>query len=106
MKKNSAWITAIPAAELSEGDVIGVEIEGQKIAIYLVNGQVYATDNICSHQFALLSDGFLEEHCIECPLHQAQFDIQTGKALNAPATKDIQTYPARIEDGQVQVNLS
>jgi naphthalene 1,2-dioxygenase system ferredoxin subunit len=85
--------------------VIGVDVGGKSIALYQIDGEVYATDNICTHGNARLCDGFLEGHEIECPLHQGKFDIRTGKALCAPLIDDIKTYPVRIEGNRVFVAL-
>jgi naphthalene 1,2-dioxygenase system ferredoxin subunit len=70
-----------------------------------VEGEVYATDNLCTHGAARLSDGFLEDGEIECPLHQGRFDVCTGKAMCAPLTEDIKTYPVKIENMRVMLRL-
>ena len=77
----------------------------RQIAIYLVDGAVYATDNRCTHGDARLCDGFVEGHEIECPHHQGRFDIRTGAPTGAPASVAIATYPARLEGGRVQVRV-
>jgi naphthalene 1,2-dioxygenase system ferredoxin subunit len=66
---------------------------------------LYATDNLCTHGAARLSDGFLEGREIECPFHQGRFDVCTGKALCAPLTENIRVYPVRIENKRVFVNM-
>jgi naphthalene 1,2-dioxygenase system ferredoxin subunit len=73
--------------------------------LYEVDGEVFATDNRCTHGDALLSDGFLEGTVIECPFHQGRFDVCTGKALCAPLTEDIRVYPVRIENKRIWVKL-
>jgi len=82
-----------------------VRIAGRDIALYECEGEVYASDNLCTHGAARLSDGFLEGREIECPLHQGRFDICTGQALCAPLTKNLRTYPVRIEGDRVWVML-
>ncbi len=63
-----------------------MRVGDREIALYhLPGGEFRATDNVCTHEYAQLSDGWLENGCIECPLHAAQFDVKTGKALCAPA---------------------
>jgi naphthalene 1,2-dioxygenase system ferredoxin subunit len=84
---------------------MGIDINAKSIALYQVDGEIFATDNICTHGNARLCDGFLEGHEIECPLHQGKFDIRNGKALCAPLAEDIRTYPVKIEDGRVFVEL-
>ena len=102
---DSNWVDALDADALPEDDVIGVEVQGRDIAIYESEGAYFATDNICTHGHARLCDGFLEEGEIECPLHQGRFDIRTGKALCEPLTEDIRTYPIKVEQGRVWLQL-
>ena len=103
MSKN--WIDVTAADAVPADDVIGIDIAGKSIAFYQVDGEIYATDNICTHGNARLCDGFLEGHEIECPLHQGKFDIRNGKALCAPLTEDVRTYPVRIEGNRVFVEI-
>ena len=97
------WIKVAATDELPDGEALGVVVDGARIALYRDGDAVFATDGVCTHAFALLSDGFLEDGCIECPLHQARFDIRTGKAMCAPATQDLRTYPVRIDGGDVLI---
>ena len=99
------WLDAAALADVPEGDVIGVQVGGKEIALYEVEGEVFATDNICTHGHARMSDGFLEVREIECPLHQGKFDVCTGAALCAPLTENIKTYAVRIENMRVMLNL-
>src|SRR5215213_6681594 len=99
------WQVAANEIDVREDQVIGAVVEGQRIALYRLNGEVFATSDVCSHQFALLSDGFVEGDCIECPLHAAQFDIRTGDLICGPATTSIASYPVKVENGQVLVDL-
>ena len=100
------WIDAAALVDVPEGDVIGVQVGGKDIALYEVEGEVFATDNICTHGHARMSDGFLEGHEIECPLHQGKFDVCTGQALCAPLTENIKTYAVRIENMRVMLKLT
>jgi nitrite reductase/ring-hydroxylating ferredoxin subunit len=99
------WRIAAKESELRDNGVIGVIVEGQHVALYRVEGEVFATSDVCTHQFSLLSNGFVEGGCIECPLHAAQFDIKTGNVVSGPATTSIATYPVKRENGQVLVDL-
>jgi naphthalene 1,2-dioxygenase system ferredoxin subunit len=99
------WIDAIGRDAVPEGDVIGVVLAGKDIALYEVDGDVYATDNACTHGKARMSDGFLEGREIECPLHQGRFDVCTGKAMCAPLTEDIKTYPVKVQGMRVMLRL-
>ena len=95
------WLPVAARADVPEGDVIAVTVGDHDIALYGVEGGVYATANICTHGHARLCEGFLEGNEIECPLHQGRFDVTTGKAVLEPVTEDIRTFPVKIEDGQV-----
>lgn len=103
--KTMEWIDAAAVGDLPQDDVIGVRVAGRDIALYSVDGEVYATDNICTHGQARLCDGFLEGHEIECPLHQGKFDVRSGKPTCAPVTEHIRTYPVRIEASRVYLAL-
>ncbi|AAP44287.1 MULTISPECIES: naphthalene 1,2-dioxygenase system ferredoxin NdoA [Pseudomonas] len=100
------WIEAVALSDILEGDVLGVTVEGKELALYEVEGEIYATDNLCTHGSARMSDGYLEGREIECPLHQGRFDVCTGKALCAPVTQNIKTYPVKIENLRVMIDLS
>jgi len=102
---STAWIDIVSKADVPEDDVVGVEINAKSIALYQVDGEIFATDNICTHGNARLCDGFLEGHEIECPLHQGKFDIRSGKAMCAPLTEDIRTYPVKIEGDRVFIEI-
>jgi naphthalene 1,2-dioxygenase ferredoxin component len=99
------WRNVAAADDVPPEDVIAVTVQGREIALYGVDGQVYATDNICTHAHARLCEGYLEGNEIECPMHQGRFDVVTGKALCAPLTEDIRTYPVKIENGRVFVAM-
>ncbi len=98
------WQAACPESALREGEPSGLKLRGIPIALYKVQGQVFATHDICTHAYANLSNGFLEGHAIECPLHGAQYDVRDGKCL-AVADCDLKTYPVRLEGGTVSVLL-
>jgi 3-phenylpropionate/trans-cinnamate dioxygenase ferredoxin subunit len=97
-----ATIQAIP-----ENGLYVAEYAGQRITLYNLGGQIYATTDICSHAYAELSEGFLDtDDCtIECPLHGSRFDIRTGAVLSLPAYAPIATYPVRIEGDEVLVEI-
>jgi naphthalene 1,2-dioxygenase system ferredoxin subunit len=97
------WVDVMAATDLPTDDVIGIEVGDRDIAIYMVGEQIYATDNICTHGQARLSDGFLEGCEIECPLHQGKFDVRDGKALCDPVSEALRSYTVKIEGGRVLV---
>lgn len=103
--ENLNWMDAAARDEVPEGDVIGVAVAGRDIALYEVEGEVFATDNLCTHGHARLCDGFLEGHEIECPLHQGKFDVRNGRPTCAPVTEAVRSYPVKIEGGRVWLAL-
>ncbi|MGY3617898.1 FAD-dependent oxidoreductase [Bradyrhizobium sp. USDA 10063] len=99
-----AWTRAASLNEVPEGKALGIELDGIRIALYNLGGEIYATHGICTHALALLAEGWIEDGKVECPLHQGQFDIRSGKALCAPVTEDLRTYAVRVEGNDILVD--
>jgi nitrite reductase/ring-hydroxylating ferredoxin subunit len=101
-------LTYHPIARLSDlvyDYPLRVQVGNYDIAVHLFDGQVYATDNICTHAYASLADGLVDGDTVECPLHAACFNFRTGQALSAPATVDLRIYSVRVEGGNVMIGL-
>ena len=101
----SGWVRVARRRDLAEGEVLGVTVAGQEIALYDVDSQLFATSNICTHAYARLSDGWLDGTVIECPLHAARFDIRDGKVLDPPAVHDLACYPVRLAGEDIEVKI-
>lgn len=101
----SEWVTVADTASISEGEMIPITVNGKALVLYCVDGKFYATDNLCTHGLAFLTDGFLEGLEVECPLHGGRFAINTGKGLGEPITCDIQAYDVRITNSEIQIQL-
>ena len=86
---SAGWHKVANAADLSAGSALQVNVGNELIAVYNLDGKFYATSDICTHQQANLSEGFIDGENIECPLHQALFHIPTGKVLREPAVEDL-----------------
>lgn len=99
------WVSVAQRSALGEGEILGVEVAGKPIALYNIEGAIYATDNLCTHAFAFLSDGWLDGDVIECPLHAGRFEVKTGKGLGPPIPCDIKTYPVRVTGDAIEVRL-
>lgn len=104
-EQDKAWRSVAAAFDVPESEARQVEVAGELIAIFNVNGCLYATSDTCTHEQASLCEGYIEGDTIECPLHQAVFHIPTGKVLAEPATEDLQVYPIRIVDGRIEVKV-
>ncbi|MEC7765139.1 MAG: non-heme iron oxygenase ferredoxin subunit [Pseudomonadota bacterium] len=100
-----AWKEVASASDLGEDEMTAFREGDVEIAIYRLEDGFYATTNICTHQYAQLTEGYIEDGMIECPLHQALFDIRTGKAQGGLAKVDLSTYPVKVEDGRVLVEF-
>lgn len=101
------WIRAASVAQLrSAGGLLGCTVDGVEIALYEVDGEYFATSNLCTHAHAFLSEGWLEGHLIECPIHQGLFDIRTGEVKGPPCTEPIQTYPVKKQDEELLVAVA
>lgn len=99
------WHKAADTASLVEKQVIGVEVNGTEIAIYRIGAEYLATANICTHQFAFMSEGYVDGDCVECPLHQALFDIRTGAVIEGPPEQPLATYAVKVEDAEIFIEL-
>ena len=91
------------ASELPPGEMKAVEVNGEPIALYNVEGAFYATCDTCSHEEASLADGWLDDDVVTCPSHGAEFNVRTGEVLSLPATEPVATYPVRVEGDEIYV---
>jgi 3-phenylpropionate/trans-cinnamate dioxygenase ferredoxin subunit len=101
----SDFVRVAEVGALSDPGKELVEVDDRLIALFYVDGEYFALDDVCTHDGGPLVDGDLENHTIACPRHGAQFDIRTGKALCLPATKATAAHEVKIEDGGVWVRL-
>ena len=101
-----SWVEACAADDIEEEDVIRFDHGGRTFAIYRSQDDAYyATDGLCTHEQAHLADGLVIDDIIECPLHNGRFDYRTGEAMGAPVCVDLKTYPVRVENGRVLIDL-
>ena len=101
-----SFVEAAPFADVPDGGVLAVEIDGQEIALVRDGDDVYAIRDECSHASIPLSEGDVEGCEIECWLHGSRFDVRTGKPVNLPATEPVPTYPTQITGDVVMIDLS
>ena len=96
---------AATTSDLQPGAIICVEVAGTRIALYNLDGEFYATSPSCTHVEADLSDGYIEDDEVVCPLHFATFNIKTGETTGPPADEDLTTYPVRVVGDDIEVEL-
>lgn len=101
----SQWIDVAAQADLFEGAGISVVLGEVEIALFKLADKVYAIDNICTHGNARLCEGYVEGHSVECPFHQALFDLRDGSVQCGPATIPVKSWPIRLEGDRVYLNL-
>lgn len=100
------WIRVASLAELPPGEMLAVAVDDHEVALYrLGEDEVRATANVCTHALAYLTDGWLEDGEIECPLHGGRFDVRSGRGLCAPIESDLRVYPVRIEGEDILIGL-
>ena len=97
------WVHVADLADLEGKNVIGVVHEGLKLAIFRLEDEYYATSNVCTHASALLSEGEVVECYVECPAHFGLFDIRTGEAQGAPVSRNLRTYPVKVDGSSLLV---
>lgn len=100
------WVYVPKGTELAEGMMISVSAAGRHLILYRTASGYFATDRRCTHQGADLSRGYLDQEVIECPVHQGRFSVRTGAPLGAPACTPLRTYPIKIIDDKVYVQIS
>ena len=90
------------AAEVATGAMVPVDVEGfPPLAVYNVAGVFYVTSNVCTHNVAMLTDGYLDGDIVECPLHGGCFNVKTGEAAHFPCVEPLQTFEAQLRDGAI-----
>jgi len=92
-------------AEIQDGEVDAVEVDGRRIAVANVEGTFYAFDDTCTHQGCSLGQGELDGTAVECPCHGSQFDVTTGSVLRGPAQDPVETFEAKVENGNLEIAL-
>ena len=101
------FVKACDKSDLDEEEIFRAEFEERDpVAIYLVDGEVFATSDTCTHGEASLSeDGYVEDGQVICSWHDGAFDIKSGEACRTPCFDPLKTYPIEIRDGEVFVDL-
>lgn len=97
------WVDVAKADAISVGKPVHIDIDGTGIAVFKLEQNFYAIEDLCTHDGGKLTGGCIEDDQVVCPRHGARFSIKTGEALAGPAYEPTATFPVRVENGMVQV---
>ena len=90
--------------DLKDGESGAITVNGKEIAIFRVGEQYFAIDDTCPHMGVSLAGGHVEDGIVTCPWHAWRFRLEDGAWADNPRIK-IGSYPARVVDGEVQVQV-
>jgi nitrite reductase/ring-hydroxylating ferredoxin subunit len=99
-----ALVRAAGLKDVKLGMAKAVTVSGKRIALFNVDGKIYATDNTCLHQGGPLGEGELIDNVITCPLHSWQYDVCSGTCFNMPSKK-LATYRVEVQDEDIMVDI-
>jgi len=97
------WINVFNENALMNGENSVIDVDGTEVAVFKIDDQFYAIEDVCSHDGTEIASGELDGDEIICPRHGARFCVKTGAVKSAPAYEDIHSYPVRIVEGKVQI---
>ena len=100
------FLAVVAADSIAEKSFACFQLEGVAIAICRFRDEYFAIENLCSHALATFDEGRLRGYRIMCPLHGASFDVRDGSCTGAPATRPIRSFPLRIRQGMLEVDIS
>lgn len=99
------FVKVAKASDVPVGGALCVNVQGQKIALFNLAGEIYAIDDTCSHAEASLSEGTVDGECVACPRHGALFNIKTGQAQTLPAWAPVETYEVKLDGDDVLISV-
>ncbi|WP_158818252.1 MocE family 2Fe-2S type ferredoxin [Methylocapsa sp. S129] len=100
------WVDAYSADDIENEEAIRFDHGGRTFAIYRSpDDEFFATDGLCTHEKVHLADGLVMDDIIECPKHNGRFNYKTGEAKGAPVCVNLRTYPVRVGNKRVFVEI-
>ena len=103
--ENNNWVLVGDTNSIDMEDLIRFDHKDKTYCIYHIEDGFFATDGICTHEAVHLQEGIVMDDEIECPMHQGIFNIKTGKAISPPACEDLKTYPTKVKEGKVYIEI-
>ena len=102
----SEWVDVVAESALAIGENIVVVVDGIDVAVFNLDGEFYAIQDVCSHDGGEIVSGIVEGNEIQCPRHGARFCIKTGKVKSPPAYEDMACYEIRLNNERIEVKES
>lgn len=100
------WHDVAAREDLTEDQPLGVKAGSLDLGLYQLGDALFALEDVCPHAYQLLSQGFVMDDLVECPLHAAKFEIRTGKFVDGPACPNLRTFPVKVENGRIHVDVA
>ena len=92
-------------SDVAPGSALKVEMGDLMLAVFNVDGEFFVTDDTCTHGPGSLSEGYIEDDIVECNFHNGQFNIRTGEVVLPPCMIPVKTYPTKVVDGKVTIEV-
>ena len=100
------YVKIAKVSDIPEGSGRSFTVNDEEIAVFKIEGKLYAIDDTCTHSYASLANGTVCGHDVECPLHSGRFCVKTGQAKSPPVLEAVNTYPVRIIDDDIEIEIS
>ncbi len=94
-----------PRGALHSGEALaGAAPDGRVVAVFDVDGELYALSGACLHKGGPIADGYVRDGCVTCPMHWWRYEIRTGRLVGDPERR-LETYAVAVADGEIVVTL-
>jgi 3-phenylpropionate/trans-cinnamate dioxygenase ferredoxin component len=94
-------VDEVPVGTMKMAFVDGTD----QVLVINSNGELYATQGVCSHEYFELDQGFLTAGTLTCALHLSRFDIESGEPLDPPADQALAVYPVVVDGGRILIEV-
>ena len=101
----SNWVYVCEKNQIDFEDLKRFDHQNKTYCIYNIKDGFFATDGMCTHEDVHLEDGLVTDNEIECPMHQGIFNIKTGKVIQDPPCDDLRTYPIKVENNKIYIQI-
>jgi nitrite reductase (NADH) small subunit len=105
MNNEVCWTPITNVENIPPREGRAVIVNGEEIAIFRLGNRYLTIENKCPHKGGPLCDGIVSGTTVVCPLHGRRFDLETGMAVRASEPSSVATFPTRVEDGIIFVDL-